>query len=110
MFRPESLSRLPDPTNVARYIRDGDQQRWRRSVGSNPLAPTNRVGRLSERLGHARFHSLGRWDEIAPACPIEGDPEPTDLNVPSGSVVSPSDEMGAGCGPCTYRPEAIASS
>jgi hypothetical protein len=34
------LRRLPDPTNVARYVRDRDQQRWRRSVGSNPLAPT----------------------------------------------------------------------
>jgi hypothetical protein len=34
------LSRLPDATNVARYVRDRDQQRWRRCVGSNPLAPT----------------------------------------------------------------------
>ena len=37
------LGRLPGPTNVARYVRDRDQQRWRRSVGSSPLAPTIRV-------------------------------------------------------------------
>src|SRR5664280_2435492 len=37
------LSRLPGPTNVARYVRDRDQQRWRRCVGSNPLAPTKHV-------------------------------------------------------------------
>jgi hypothetical protein len=35
------LSRLPVSTNVARYVCDRDQQRWRRCVGSNPLAPTN---------------------------------------------------------------------
>ena len=31
--------RLPDPTNVARDVRDRDQQLWRRCVGSNPVRP-----------------------------------------------------------------------
>jgi hypothetical protein len=34
------LRDLRGPTNVARRVRDWDQQRWRRCVGSNPLAPT----------------------------------------------------------------------
>ena len=34
------LGRLRDATDVARYVRDRDQQRWRRCLGSNPLAPT----------------------------------------------------------------------
>ena len=39
-------SRLPDPTNVARYVRDRDRQRWRRCVGSNPNATPTSEDRL----------------------------------------------------------------
>jgi hypothetical protein len=39
-----ALSRLWDPTDVARHVRNRDQQRSRRCVGSNPLAPTIQVG------------------------------------------------------------------
>ena len=49
------LSRLPDPTNVARYVRDRDQQRWRRCVGSNPLAPTIRVGPYLPKVSFIAF-------------------------------------------------------
>ena len=55
-----TLSRLPDPTKVARYVRDRDQQRWRRCVGSNPLAPT--TFRASKRLAYepgVSFRAVG---------------------------------------------------
>jgi hypothetical protein len=60
------LSRLPDPTNVARYVRDRDQQRWRRRVGSNPLGPTivvssPRLAMRREEPGPSRPSPRSRW-------------------------------------------------
>ncbi len=39
-----SLGRLRNPTELARCVRNRDQQRSRRCVGPNPLAPTIQVG------------------------------------------------------------------
>lgn len=75
------LSRLPDPTDVARHVRDRDHQRWRRCVGSNPLAPNIlparrvRAGPLSCRFSTAllgcRPPSILRFRQIAGETPIQ---------------------------------------
>ena len=79
---------LSDPTNVARYVRDRDQQRWRRSIGSKPLAPTIQVGSLPGAPFDARFDlPLGIRRDLM-ASPIGDDLEPPDLNVLIGLVES----------------------
>jgi hypothetical protein len=50
---------LPDPTNVARYVRDRNQQRWRRCVGSNPLAPTS-LAHLHTELATGRARCVSQ--------------------------------------------------
>jgi hypothetical protein len=50
--------------------------------GSNPLAPTIQVGGSQSAQSHARLGLIAAPGEYSWTCPIEGDPEPTDLNVP----------------------------
>ena len=43
----DALKPLRNPTSVARYVRDRDQQRWRRCVGSNPLEPATSTSQIA---------------------------------------------------------------
>jgi hypothetical protein len=52
-----SSSRLRNPTNIARYVRDWDQQGSRRCVGSSRLAPTIQVGTTYPWRAQARHPS-----------------------------------------------------
>jgi hypothetical protein len=106
-----ALSRLPDPTNVARYVRDRDQQRWRRSVGSNPLAPTIQVG-SAYPCGVSCWHSpileirvaRSTGDTLAGTRPHRTTPGTRDSSMPAlvhpaGPTCArpqPDDELGIG--------------
>ena len=67
--RQRPLSCPPDPANVGRNVRDRDQQRWRRCLGSKPLAPTiPNNSRERSRHGVAKpwaVASAVRWNRIA---------------------------------------------
>src|SRR5664280_418505 len=56
------------------------------SVGPTPLAPTIRVGGHRRGLPHARIPASPNVPQDGLPCPVEGDPEPPDLNVPAPGI------------------------
>ena len=95
---PQPLSRLPDPTHVARYVRDRDQQRWRRCVDSNPLAPTIQVGvTYPSQMPRSDMTMFLRLRATPRALSPRSILEPSDLNVPIRLVEPACD---SGCHNC----------